>query len=95
LLDAFAAWCDSHLQEARSVGAEITFGRTDDDRKKHSIWIGLEFQGRLGELIVWDSGEAEYLVGREGEPIVNEHHEIKSGDQLVALLDRLLLAVVP
>ncbi|QKW06071.1 hypothetical protein HUT18_06315 [Streptomyces sp. NA04227] len=93
--EILAAWCQRKVQEAHSADLEITFDRTRDGRTKHSAWVELEFQGRLGELMIWSTGEAEYMVGDESGPAVNEHHEVGSIEQLHVLLERLIEAVQP
>lgn len=93
LLDAVAAWYDNHLHMAHKVGVDMTFGRTNDDRDKHSAWIEFECHGRLGEMIVWDSGEAEYMTGGETDPAVSEHHDIGDVTDVDLLLERLFSAV--
>lgn len=93
-MDAVAAWYDNHLQRAHDGGVDMTFGRTDDDRDKHSAWIEFEYQGRLGEMIVWDSGEVEYMTGGETDLAVNEHHKVGDQKDVDLLLERLFSAVV-
>ncbi|MFF4078882.1 hypothetical protein ACFYZN_05705 [Streptomyces sp. NPDC001777] len=93
-LDALAAWHQREGQATRGVDVEIAFGRTQGDWVKRSAWIELESQGRLGELIIWSTGEAEYMVGKESGVVVNEHHDLGSVEQLIELLDRLVEAVI-
>ena len=93
LLDALAVWYEAKHAAAAGEGIQVAFGRTEGDRPKHSAWVNLECQERLGELIVWDTGEAEYLTGREGEPEVMEHLQIDDLAQLHETLERLVESI--
>jgi hypothetical protein len=42
------------------------------------------------ELIVWDTGEAEFGIARSGMTNVDQHHEITSVAELEELLERLV-----
>jgi len=48
-----------------------------------------------GELIVWDTGEAEFGMARSGMANVDEHHEIATVAELEELLERLVDSARP
>jgi hypothetical protein len=87
------AWCEANRGSARDAGVELKFGRSDDERPKPSAWVSAEKKGRIADLTVWSSGEAEFIAGRPGAPDVHEHHELDSAESLDVLLDRLLASL--
>ena len=89
LLDQLEDWTRRQAAVAKTAGIELVFNRTTDDRPKPAAWATGEAGGRLAELIVWSTGEAEFATGFEGAAHTNEHHEIAGHEQLHALLARL------
>ena len=55
-----------------------------------SAWLAAERSGRIANLQVWSSGEAEFEAGGNDRVDVQEHHEVGSATELDALLDRLV-----
>ena len=85
LLDYLEAWSRARIGKRSAV----EFARTGDDRPKPAAWINGDDDGRLAELIVWSTGEAELVMGSDGEATVNEHHELSNIEELDSVLDRL------
>ena len=71
-------------------GTSITFGRSPSDRPKSAVWIEVERAGRSAGVIVWSSGEVELEAGGEGVVDLQEHHDVETSSQLVALLQHCL-----
>jgi hypothetical protein len=94
-LAAMEAWYRRRAEPLRASGIGITIGRTEGDRPKHARWVGARNSAADAELIVWDTGEAEFGIARPGMPNVDEHHEISSVAQLEELLERLVASVRP
>jgi hypothetical protein len=86
-----AGWYQKNLDWARRAGVALRFGQTEDDRPKQSAWVAAEKGGRIADLTVWSSGEAEFLAGRSGDiDDINEHHELETEEELEALLERFI-----
>jgi hypothetical protein len=91
LLAALAAWCREQAPSLQARGVEVKCGQTEGDRPKHARWVNLHGHEHTAELIVWETGEAEFVA--RGTVDVDEHHEIVGIDQLKELLGRLAAAV--
>jgi hypothetical protein len=89
LLDRLEDWRRRHAAPAKTTDVALKLDRTTDDRPKAAAWATAEASGRLAELIVWSTGEAEFATGFHGDPQTNEHHKLASDEQLDALLERL------
>ena len=87
------AWYEANRELARDAGVALRFAQTEDDRPKPSAWVAAENEGRIADLTVWSSGEAEFVAGRPGEADINEHHQLESAEPLDVLLERLLAFV--
>lgn len=88
-----AGWYEKNRDSARHAGVALRFGQTVDDRPKQSAWVAAEKRGRIADLTVWSSGEAEFIAGRSGEIDINEHHEFETVGTLDAILERLVAFV--
>jgi|ERR1700674_1044344 len=93
LLAALAAWCREQAPSLQAGGVELKCGGTEGDRPKHARWVNLHGHEHVAELIVWETGEAEFVA--RGTRDVDEHHEIAGIDQLNELLARLVAVVQP
>jgi hypothetical protein len=93
LLDSLRDWYSAHVDEMAERGIILTFGRSDDERPKQAAWLGVERGERLAEIIIWDSGEAELVIGEEGNPEASEHHEINDADEIGGLATRLIAGI--
>lgn len=77
------AWLGSHE-------IAIAVGESPQNIPKRSAWVTLTCAGSESELILWESGEAEFAHGGPEGEIVQEHHEVATVDDLGRLLSRLL-----
>jgi hypothetical protein len=63
---------------------------TSDDRVNPSAHVALERpDGSFVELLVWDSGEAEFGYG-ERAPGADEHHELANPEEFEELLRQFM-----
>jgi hypothetical protein len=62
---------------------------------KSGSWVDLEAGDVLGQLIVWDTGEADLLHGRRGEDETQvEHRQFKTIEEVDAALGDLIAVLV-
>lgn len=93
-LDGFVALVTTQSSSWIAAGATWTVNRSPDDgRNKHAAWVSIHHLDREGDLIVWDSGEAELLAGGPNVPLTQKHFEglrvaTAPLDELVALVIR-------
>lgn len=97
LLEALLAWPSAHRARLAAAGATAAAQRGPaDGRPKQAAWLDVETPTNLGELIVWDSGEAELTTAQrdpDGAPGVTEHLQLDDAAQLERALERLLMAM--
>jgi hypothetical protein len=85
------AWHKAHVEAALRRGVTITVETSPDDgRSKSAAWVTAKSGEHESQLIVWTSGEADYVSGEPGLITANEHHELQDLDGLRALLERLI-----
>lgn len=87
-LNHFASWVDANEVELARCGAHA-FRLSGQDRGKPSAHLSLETSAAFVELIVWESGEAEFAFG-PFQKAVDEHHELSGMPDFDALLGRFL-----
>jgi hypothetical protein len=83
-----ARWTESHADEISRYGSYV-LNVSNDDRDKRSAHLALETAAGFVELIVWDSGEAEFAFG-PFQDATDEHHEMTSLEHLDGLLVRFV-----
>jgi hypothetical protein len=62
-------------------------------RPKRAVHIAVQESDRFAEIIVWDTGEAEFGFGVTGGAQSDEHHDLIDTVELDQLLDRFLARV--
>lgn len=90
LIDFLTNWCVSLQAWLPEQGISIRFGATSDDRAKASAWVTLSRGDRECELLLWDSGEAEYASGGSSVDLVQRHHDMSSVSDLARVLGEML-----
>jgi hypothetical protein len=96
LLDELRNWFFIHHAEMRAGGLECRLGEPPDDgRDKSALWIDIDSATRVGQLILWSSGEAELAIAKVGsnEPVIHEHRKIASKLELDDALGSFLARV--
>jgi hypothetical protein len=85
-------WFEEHREHLASRGLSVSLSRSPDDgRNKSSLCLDIDSDVRLGQLLLWDSGEVELQIAdvTSGE-VVQEHFEVNSRAELEALLQGIL-----
>lgn len=93
LVPFFLAWARSLEGWLGSQNITLSVGESSPDVPKPSAWVTLVCGDRESELILWESGEAEFAHRRLDGEIVQEHHELTNMDDLERLLSRLLMSI--
>lgn len=72
-------WFDDRTAGLAELGFQTEFAESPPDRVKRSVSVMIISASKIGQLVVWDSGEAELLLGDVGSgEVINEHREITS-----------------
>lgn len=87
-LDRFNLWVIHHRNDLEKAG-EFTFRLSPIDRPNPMAHFVLESDHRSIELLLWESGEAEFNRQLEKRGPVFEHVEVETPAELEALLQRL------
>jgi hypothetical protein len=94
LLNVLAAWCESVEWFLGEHGISARFEPSPEDgRPKASVWLMLRRGHVEGELLLWQTGEAELNTVRPDGAISQEHRQVNTLTEPAAALDRLLKAV--
>lgn len=87
-LDYLDGWVAEQRPVLESLG-DVVYRRSDLNRPNPSAHLLLVYGAADVELLVWESGEAEFNYGPADAPVY-EHHEIVSAPDLDVLLARFL-----
>ena len=88
LADAVARWLGEHRAALSGFTVELT--ESPDDRDPRSVWLVLESDDKIAELIVWTSGMADLSAADvESGEVVKLHREIDDLAGFPAVLDLL------
>ena len=80
VLGELRTWFDSHQAALVRSGYNAEFTESPPDRDKRSASVTITSSRRVGQLVVWDTGEAELSLGDAGSAAISEEHrEITSG----------------
>jgi hypothetical protein len=72
-------WFDDRNAGLADLGLQAEFAESPPDRVKRSVSVTIASSSRVGQLVVWDTGEAELTLGDIGsDEVVEEHREITS-----------------
>jgi hypothetical protein len=74
----------------RGVESEVTIGPA---REMAAMWLRLKFGAGSGEIILWNTGEAEMSWTPDGESFGQEHYDITSETGLKGCLDDLEIRI--
>jgi hypothetical protein len=74
------AWFDAHRASLLGEGYQAEFTESPSGRDKQSPSVTLTSAGRIGQLVIWDTGEAELSMADVASgTVAEEHREITSG----------------
>ncbi len=71
----------------------LSISDSSDARPKRAVHIAVQGAERFAEIIVWDTGEAEFGFGTTDGAQSDEHHDLIDTVELDQLLDRFLARV--
>lgn len=95
VFDFVEAWILSLRAIFSASGVSVTFDRSPVDRANPSCCLNVRSNDHEADLVVWESGEAELVVGKVGEEPRQLHFDdIKSRDELSGVLSRVVEAVM-
>jgi hypothetical protein len=94
LLEDLQQAVDALKSSASTDRVRLDAGRRDNQAKA-AFWIEGETDQRVGQLVLWESGELDMEVIRldDDTAIVNEHRIVSSGDEVRAALAAFLWAL--
>jgi len=90
-LDRLDQWLEVHRADLEQVGM-VTYVPGPRDVPDPSASLVVALDNADVELLLWESGEAEFNHGAYDDPVF-EHVEVESPEQLDALLQRVLDAL--
>lgn len=82
-------WAAANAERLDQLGKK-TVQRSGVEGTKPAAHIVIETEARFAEVIVWDSGEAEFGYGQHGSA-TDEHHELTGLEELNDLLEQLFI----
>ena len=89
ILDVLAIWVASIDQLVSTAGGSVTFRRSPGDRLNDSAHVVIARGDQEAELILWESGEAEY-ARVDGDAVDQQHFDDIVVHGLGSVLGRLL-----
>jgi hypothetical protein len=94
LLTAVEAWHARWSASLANEGVTSTLRPKSTGRSKNSVSLDLEAAGRLGQAVVWDTGEAEIIRAELGQEPAIEIRAVTSAAQVEDLLNELLAIII-
>ncbi len=95
ILDVIEVWWYSVGAIMDSSGGITHFERSPGDRLNPSCAMNVRRNGREADLVVWDSGEAEFAVkDTDGSVSQNHFDDIRNIRDLGAVLSRVIAIAV-
>jgi hypothetical protein len=85
-------WIERHRSALERAGTLVVSDSTDT-RPKRAVHIAAQEADHFAEIIVWDTGEAEFGFGTMGGMQSDEHHDLIDTVELDHLLTRFLARV--
>jgi hypothetical protein len=80
VLTDLRAWFDARHTSLLGDGYQAEFTASPSDRDKQSASVTLTSAERIGQLVIWDTGEAELsMADAASATVTEEHREITSG----------------
>jgi hypothetical protein len=79
VLNDFRAWFAAHEASLAADGYHMEFKEAPSDRAKLSASVIITSARRIGQLVIWETGEAELSMGDvASDAVMQEHREITS-----------------
>lgn len=90
ILDFIETWWLTTRPLLEAFNVEGTFGRSPDDRLKPSCSLNLRRGNLEADLVVWDSGEAEFATAEVDGSLQQRHFDdLRKQEHLRAVLSRM------
>ena len=90
IFEALEVWLHSMEVSLKSADVIARFNRSSTDRPNPSCWLNLRHLDREAELLVWESGESELVVGIDDGAVSQLHFDdVRNPNDLAAVLSRL------
>jgi len=84
-------WVDKHQSELVKLSYQIEFSESPADRAKKSALLTISSPCRLGQLVLWETGEATLSLGGISFSEVSEQHrKITSQIGLIDAIETLM-----
>ena len=79
VLNDLREWFGERSGGLAELGLQAEFAESPPDRVKRSASVTIASSTRVGQLVVWDTGEAALTLGDvSSDEVVEEHREITS-----------------
>lgn len=83
MFDFLELWLDFMAPILKSSGILLNFGRSPRDRGNPSFFINLRYDDNEADLLIWESGVAEFAVGDVNGEVTHVHFDnVKSRESL-------------
>jgi len=92
-IESLLMWAHSLQAWLGDRGIVLRYGVSPSDRLTQSCWVNIQRGDREAELLLWESGEAEFNFGGPKVEVTQEHHEFRQVSDLGVVLGRLLGAI--
>ncbi|MEV4315954.1 hypothetical protein [Actinocrispum sp. NPDC049592] len=90
LLVGVEAWVARHRGAMVERGLAVEIERSPGDRSKQAVSVGIDAGGRVGQLVVWDSGEVEMTLGGvDSDEVAVEAGDVETVAQVEQWLHRV------
>jgi hypothetical protein len=91
VLESVDAWLGSRRRSFDLAGVEVRFQRSPPDRPKSSLAVNLRRGNREVDLVVWESGEGELVLGDPAgsTPVMEYYDDLQIPERLNALFAML------
>jgi hypothetical protein len=95
VLESVEAWLGSRRRSFELADVEVGFQRSPPDRPKSSLAINLRRGHREADLVVWESGEGELMLGDPAgsAPVMEHYDDLQIPERLNAVFSAMLEAV--
>lgn len=93
LIESLLMWASSLATWLGAREVALTSGSSPADVLRRSAWVNVRSGDREAELILWESGEAEFSSSDPNGGITQEHYELDGLSHLGLVLSRLLESI--
>ena len=95
IFDVLEAWLSSMAASLTAFGVVARFDRSPTDRPNPSFNLNLRRDDREVDVLIWESGEAEFVVGEVGGTVAQTHFgDVCNRTELAELLKKLTNFIV-